>query len=268
MNMGSPAAKAGAVHPWLAPAWDAPRNVHALFTTRAGGVSRGARATLDLGAARLGDSDDVALVAENRRRLAGWLPAAPIWLRQVHGADVVIIDAGNAGDFRVDPPEADAAVTRTPGIVLSVRTADCLPVLLTDREGDVIGVAHAGWRGLAAGVLEATLAAMAVPRSEVLAWLGPAIGPTAFEVGRDVFDAFGGDAAPVNTCFAPRGNGKWLADLPALAQLRLEQAGVDCVRRSGQCTFSDAARYFSFRRERDTGRMGAFIWRDSRSANG
>ena len=248
--------------PWLAPAWNSPPHVQALCTTRAGGVSKGACATFDLGAARLADSEDPQSAAENRHRLAAWLPSEAIWLHQVHGTQVVMVDSNNADALRASPPIGDAAVTRAPGIVLNVRTADCLPVLFADRAGQVVAIAHAGWRGLAAGVLETTLAAMAVPPAEVLAWLGPAIGPTAFEVGQDVFDAFGRTDASVRACFARRNEGKWLADLPALAQLRLERAGVAQVVQSGMCTYSDPTRFFSYRRERATGRMGAFIWLD------
>jgi YfiH family protein len=247
-------------HPWLTPAWRAPANVRALVTTRAGGVSVGARATLDLGPARLGPDDDAAGIAENRRRVAAHLPAAPIWLHQVHGAGVVVVDPANAAALRAAPPTADAAVTRATSIVLCVRTADCLPVLLADRAGHVVGIAHAGWRGLAAGVIESTLAAMAVPPDQVRAWIGPGIGPRAFEVGRDVLAAFGAETGPAADHFVQRSDDKWMADLPALAQMRLDRAGVGDVVLSGACTYSDADRFFSFRRERDTGRMGAFIW--------
>jgi YfiH family protein len=261
MSSSAPSVRVEAqAHPWLTPTWQAPPNVRALVTTRAGGVSVGARATLDLGPARLGPDDDATGIAENRRRVATHLPASPIWLHQVHGAGVVVVDHANASALRATPPTADAAVTRETSIVLCVRTADCLPVLLADRAGHVVGIAHAGWRGLAAGVLEATLAAMAVPAAQVKAWIGPGIGPRAFEVGRDVLAAFGAEAGPAADHFVRRNDEKWMADLPALARLRLARAGVGDVVVYGACTYSDADRFFSFRRERDTGRMGAFIW--------
>jgi polyphenol oxidase len=162
--------------------------------------------------------------------------------------------------LRASPPTADAAVTRVPGVVLGVRTADCLPVLFADREGNVVGAAHAGWRGLAAGVLEATLRAMDVPPCNVTAWLGPAIGPRKFEVGRDVYDAFCAEDAAAVACFAPHRDGKWLADLYGLARHRLERAGVTAVAGGGHCTMSESARFFSFRGDKDTGRMATLVW--------
>jgi YfiH family protein len=177
------------------------------------------------------------------------------------------------------PPVADAAVTRARGIVLGVRTADCLPVLFADRAGTVVGAAHGGWRGLAAGVLEATVRAMGVPPREVVAWLGPAIGPHKFEVGRDVVDAFCGMDSAAAVCFAPLRDGtrlaadreeekwlaadreeKWLADLYAFARHRLGREGVTAIAGGGYCTMSEADRFFSYRRDKDAGRMATLIW--------
>jgi YfiH family protein len=234
--------------------------VLALATTRNGGVSVGARASLDIGAAVPERDVQHAAVIENRRRLAQFLPASPVWLSQVHGADVARIDGANVARLLASPPTADAAVTRIPGVVLGVRTADCLPVLFADRDGTVVGAAHAGWRGLAAGVLEATLRAMDAPPRNVAAWLGPAIGPRKFEVGGDVFAAFCDEDAAAAACFAPYCDGKWLADLYGLARLRLTRAGVTAITGGGQCTMTESARYFSFRGDRDTGRMATLVW--------
>ncbi len=245
---------------WIVPDWAAPSVVNALSTTRNGGISTGARASLDIGGAlppRDSNDDDV---RENRRRLAQFLPAAPIWLSQVHGTEVATIGADNASALSVAPPTADAAVTRTPGIVLGVRTADCLPVLFADRSGTAIGAAHAGWRGLAAGVLEATMRAMQTPARDIVAWLGPAIGPQKFEVGPDVFDAFCADDPAAVRLFAPRRNGKWLADLYGLAQLRLQRAGLAAFFGGGYCTMTDTERFFSYRGNKDTGRMATLAW--------
>jgi YfiH family protein len=242
-----------APHDWIVPDWPAPPNVRALVTTRTGGVSRGPYASFNLGA-RVGD--DPAAVEHNRAALRTHLPADPVWLQQVHGTDVV--DAESAGAF----PRADGAVARTRHSVCAVLTADCVPVLLTDRRGGVVAVAHAGWRGLAGGVIEATLARMAVPPGEVLAWLGPGIGPRAYEVGRDVYDAFVMREPAAASAFEPRREGKFGADLCALARLRIAAAGVSAVYGSGFCTYTDARRFYSYRRERMTGRFASLIWID------
>jgi YfiH family protein len=249
---------------WIVPEWPAPPGVHALSTTRRGGVSTGAAASMNLGlggAIRSGH-DDAQAVLENRRRLAALLPAAPAWLAQVHGANVAVLDPAAAAAARA--PSADAAVTRERGVVCAVLTADCLPVLFADRRGRAIGVAHAGWRGLAAGVLGATVAALealGAPARDLCAWLGPAIGPLAFEVGRDVRDAFAhADPGAVEACFAPHAEGKWRADLYALARRRLAAAGVADVRGGGFCTWRETERFYSYRRARDTGRMATLIW--------
>lgn len=249
---------------WIVPDWDAPASVGALVTTRNGGVSRGAAASLDLGPSHLeklasADRDAVLL---NRQRVHAFLPAPPIYVEQVHGNTVAIVTQANAAAARAQPPIADALVTRAPGVPLAVRVADCLPVLLASDDGAVIGAAHAGWRGLAAGVLEATVAAMRVEGTRLTAWLGPAIGPQAFEVGDDVRDAFvRGDNGAAN-CFRRHGEHKWLADLPALARARLACCGVHSVRASGACTYSDPTRFHSWRRDRTPARLAAYIWRD------
>jgi YfiH family protein len=250
---------------WIVPGWPAPAHVGAFSTTRSGGASAGPDATMDLrlpNAAQMSAEASAAL-AENRRRLDAFLPSPPVWLAQVHGARVAVLDAPGVAAARAAPPVADAAVTRERGIVCAVRTADCLPVLFADRAGTVVGAAHAGWRGLAAGVLEATVAALATlggaPR-DLVAWLGPAIGPAAFEVGRDVRDAFAASDPESIRSFAPAGDGKWLADLYALARRRLAAAGVHDVGGGGLCTVADAARFYSHRRARDAARMATLVW--------
>ena len=240
---------------WIVPDCPAPANVCALATTRSGGVSAGAYATMNLGR---GGRDDPAAVAENRRRFERFLPARPISLAQVHGAAVATLDRATTGS-----PTADAAVTREAGVVCAILTADCLPVLLTDRAGSAVGIAHAGWRGLAAGVLEATVDALArlgADADALLAWFGPAIGPAAFEVGADVHAAFCDTDPGAAVCFAPDRPGKWRADLYGLARRRLARVGVDRVHGGGYCTYADATRFFSYRRERDSGRMATAVW--------
>lgn len=236
---------------WFVPDWPAPARVHALQTTRCGGVSSGPYTSLNLGD-HVGD--DAAAVAANRALLGDRLPAPPLWLRQIHGTAVV--DAAQA----VAGAEADGALARQPGQVCVVMTADCLPVLLCDRAGTVVAAVHAGWRGLCAGIVEAAVAAMAVPESDMLAWLGPAIGPAAFEVGDEVRAAFVAHDPAAAVAFAPRGEGKWLADIYRLARQRLAAAGVAAVFGGGECTVADDQRWFSYRRDGTTGRMGTFIW--------
>ena len=238
---------------WIVPQWDAPAPVRALMTTRNGGVSATPYATLNLGASS-GDESDA--VVENRRRLREWLPAEPVWLRQVHGAAVAQLDASPPSSI----PVADAALTRHAGIVCAVLVADCMPVMLADRNATVIAIAHAGWRGLAAGVVRATIEKMNADPHEIVAWLGPAIGPRAFEVGADVHAAFCDVDAGAACAFAPLRTGKWHADLYALATRQLAHAGVRSIAGGGRCTFSEPARFFSFRRDGNTGRMAATIW--------
>jgi len=240
---------------WIVPEWPVPLRVQAFATTRNGGVSAGRHSTLNLGNAC---GDDPAAVAENRSRVQSFLPSTPVWLRQVHGNAVVKVASETLGAVRTSPAVADAAVTREPRVVLAVMVADCLPVLLADRSGRVIGVAHAGWRGLACGVLENVVAAMEAAPADIVAWLGPAIGQRAFEVGEDVVAAFGD--ADVSRYFEAARPGKWHADLYAIARARLDRDGVRVICGGGYCTFHDTARFFSHRRDRDTGRMAAFLW--------
>jgi YfiH family protein len=249
------------VHPdWIVPDWPAPPHVKALITTRAGGVSAGPYESFNIG---LSTGDDARAIEANRARLRTVLPREPRWLKQVHGARVV--DGDTNGNASVDRPEADACVARERGNVCAVLVADCLPVLFTDRAGTLVGAAHAGWRGLAGGVLENTVEALAASGArpeDVLAYLGPAIGPAAFEVGDDVYTAYTQSDPQSSAAFVPHGNGKWLADLFALARRALARSGVTAVYGGGLCTHSNPARFYSYRREKNTGRMGAFIWRE------
>ena len=235
----------------LIPDWPAPANVHALQTLRTGGCSPAPWDSLNLGD-HVGD--DPGRVAANRASLRERLPAEPLWLNQVHGTAAV--DAASAAQ-RV---AADAAFSRRLGTGCAVMTADCLPVLFCDRAGTVVAAAHAGWRGLLDGVLENTVAAMQVPPSELLVWLGPAIGPERFEVGDEVRAAFVSHAAAAALCFAAQGNGKWLADIYGLARQRLTMLGVTDISGGESCTVGDAGRYFSYRRDGVTGRMATLIW--------
>lgn len=233
--------------------WPAPPGVCSRLTTRRGGVSQGAYASFNLGD-HVGD--DPLAVAQNRARLARCLPAAPTWLHQVHGTQVVELPCPDGQGT----PQADAALTRRPGVVCAVLTADCLPVLFCDRDGSVVAAAHAGWRGLQAGVLEATVAAMACPASRLMAFLGPAIGSGFFEVGDEVRAAFVATDASAQAAFHPLGGGQWLADLYHLARRRLQALGLDAVFGGGACTFGEPERFFSYRRDRTTGRMASLIW--------
>lgn len=235
----------------LIPDWPAPKNVRALQTLRGGGGSPAPWAGLNLGD-HVGD--EPLRVAANRAALRTLLPAEPLWLQQVHGT--VAVDA----DFKVDSLQADAAFSRQAGHVCAVMTADCLPVLFCDRAGSVVAAAHAGWRGLLAGVLEQTIARMAVPSCELLAWLGPAIGPACFEVGDDVRTAFVEHDPSSAVAFAAHGPGKWLADIYGLGRLRLQRAGIHAISGGNLCTVSDPSRLFSFRRDGVTGRMASLIW--------
>lgn len=237
---------------WLEPTAPLAPGVRTLTTLRAGGVSAGAYAGLNLGG-RVGDAAEA--VGENRRRLrrALALPAAPLWLRQVHGTRVV------AGAEAGGEPEADAAVSAEEGRVLAVLSADCLPVVFAARASGRIAIAHAGWRGLAAGVLEAVLAALAVPAAAVGAWIGPGIGARHYEVGTQVHEAFAGSPG-AGRAFAGAGPGRWRCDLALLAAARLEAAGVGAVSASGCCTYTDAARFYSYRRDGATGRMATLVW--------
>ena len=236
----------------LQPDWALPAGVRALLTTREGGQSAAPFASFNLGAHV---SDDPSAVAANRARLRGFLPADPLWLSQVHGAAVV--DANMCEGV----PEADAALARSGGRVCAVLTADCLPVLLCDDDATVVAAAHAGWRGLAAGVLENSVRRMGVPPHRVRAWLGPAIGPGAFEVGDEVRAAFVATDPEAAAAFVARpAAGKWLADLFLLAHRRLLAAGVSRVSGGGACTVSAPAHFYSYRRDGVTGRFASLIW--------
>jgi len=211
----------------IVPDWPAPARVRALVTTR-------------------GEADPA-------------LPAAPAWLRQVHG--VAVVDAASAAG----EPEADASVARQPNAICVVKAADCLPVLLADDAGSVVGAAHAGWRGLSAGVIEATVEQMRVAPQSLIAWLGPAIGPTAYEVGSEVRDAFLTRDARAVSAFTPNRPGHWLLDLYAVARQRLAARGVTRVHGGGLCTYSDPQRFPSFRRDGTRERIAAFVWLESPS---
>jgi len=242
----------------LIPDWGgsefAPPGVRALVTLRVHpqGHSVAPYASFNL-AGHVGD--DPAAVAANRAQLRALLPAEPLWLNQVHGVAVADVAKASPGI------SADASVARAPGLVCAVLTADCLPLLLAARDGSVVAAAHAGWRGLADGVIEATVAAMRMPAGGLRAWLGPAIGPTAFEVGDEVRAAFCRHDARAAAAFDAHGAGKWLCDLYALARQRLAAVGVTQVSGGGLCTYSDAQRFYSYRRDGTTGRMASLIWR-------
>lgn len=278
---------------WITPDWPTPPGVKALSTLRGGGASEAPYQSLNLGD-HVGDAP--AAVAANRRalRAAAALPAEPDWLVQVHGARIRNLDEPGA---RTSSPEGapvdtaavttasghDGAVTRTPGRICAILTADCLPVLLAAEDGSAVGAAHAGWRGLAGGVIEAAVHALGVPPPALLAWLGPAIGPGAFEVGPEVREAFlaaaegaagagvagpgtagkGAHAASVAAAFAPNACGRFLADLYQLARLRLERLGITRIYGGGACTFTESAQYFSHRRDGRTGRQATLIWRET-----
>lgn len=240
---------------FLKPDWPAPPNVRAAMTTREGGCSTGPYASLNLGQ-RCGD--DAVAVTRNRARLmrALGLPREPQWLDQVHGCTVLQAPFDGSA-------EADGIWTQAPLTPCAVMTADCLPVLFCDVGGEVVAAAHAGWRGLAGGVLEAAVAALPVPPSTLLAWLGPAIGSTAFEVGPEVRAAFIERHAAARAAFTPgRRPDSFMADLYALARLRLADAGVVWVGGGDCCTHTESQRFFSYRRDGVTGRMAAMVWLD------
>lgn len=250
-----------APHPdWLVPDWHAP-GIGALMTTRQGGSSVAPFDSLNL---RLGVGDDPQAVARNQGLLADAIGARPVWLNQVHGASVVRLGAADAMP-RAPVHEADASFTTEPGVVCAVQVADCLPVLFAAPDGRAVGAAHAGWRGLALGVLEATLGAVCdaanCEPADVQVWLGACIGPSAFEVGPDVLAAFGTPTGSgASPRFVPRGAGKWLADLPGLARDRLGAAGARAVSGGAWCTVSEPSRFYSFRRDAVTGRLAAAVW--------
>ena len=250
-----------AAHPALLEAdWPAPPRVRACTTLRFGaGVSQPPFDAFNLGA-RCGD--DPAAVEANRAELVArfGLPSPPRWLQQVHGTGVARFDEGATAFSQHEEPQADAAVTSTPGVVLAILTADCLPVVFAADDGSEVAAAHAGWRGLAAGVLDATVAAMRASPDRLLAWLGPAAGPQAYEVGEEVFDAFVAEDAGAATAFAATRRGHWKVDLYALARRRLAMAGVERVHGGGLCTISDPQRFYSHRRDQRSGRMATLAW--------
>ena len=260
----------------IEPDWVAPAGVRAAFTLRAGGVSVAPYDSLNVGA-HVGDAP--AAVAENRHRVHALLglPAEPVWLQQVHGVEVADLDAlgragaglgtrraeaSDAGEAASAPDalRADAVVTRVSGRVCVIQVADCMPVLFAARDGSAVGAAHAGWRGLAGGVLEATLRDLGVAPGQLLAWLGPAISQEHFEVGDDVRAAFMSHDPAAASAFEANARGRWQCDLYTLARRRLAALGVRDVFGSGWCTFADAARFFSYRRDGQCGRMAALIW--------
>jgi len=235
---------------WLIPDWPAPAGVKACVTTRAGGVSLAPFDSLNLGD-HVDDSAEA--VAENRRRLTEHFSIQPAWLQQVHGIAVAHADPSCVAT-------ADASWSATPGIACAAMTADCLPALFCDRAGTRVAAAHAGWRGLAAGVLEATLDSLAVPPADVLVWLGPAIGPQAFEVGAEVREVFVQQLPESAQAFVPSRNaGRFMADIYVLARLRLAVRGVTAVYGGGFCTVTDP-RFYSYRRSPRTGRFASLVW--------
>ena len=242
---------------WLVPDWRAPKRVRAFVTTRAGGVSAGEFESMNLGSS---SGDDAANVARNRLIVREQLPSMPRWMKQVHGTDVAQLDRLGESDV----PIADAAVTSQPGRVAVVLTADCMPLFLCDEAGEHVAVVHAGWRGMAAGVIESTVRVIGAAPSQLMAWMGPTIGPSAFEVGPEVREAFVAHDPDAREAFRSHKSGKFMADLYALARQRLGGVGVRSVSGGGFCTFTDTARFFSYRRAKASGRMGAFIWLEPR----
>lgn len=241
------------------PDWPAPPNIKAIQTTRIGGFSKGPYQSLNLGD-HVGD--DPLIVAANRQLLTQFVPTEPVWMRQVHGTQV--IDAALASCL----PEADAAFARAPETVCCVMTADCLPILLCDHTGSVVAAVHAGWRGLLNGVIETAVVSMQASPPDLMAWLGPAIGSGAFEVGDEVRTAFVDVDENSRHAFAALENGKWLADIYLLARQRLAAMGVNEIYGGDFCTYSDATRFFSYRRDQVTGRMATLIWRAKNNAAG
>jgi hypothetical protein len=239
---------------WILPEWPAPPEVRALSTQRRGGVSAAPFESLNLGA-HVGDSH--AAVGENRRRLrsAARLPAEPVWLSQQHGT--YVLDLDGAHDAAAG---ADASFTSRPGRVCAILTADCMPVLLASDSGAGVAAAHAGWRGLAAGVIEATVRALALPPQSLLAWLGPAIGPAHFEIGAEVREELLRADPRAEAAFVGNARGRYMADLAALARRRLEGLGIARIYGGGACTYAAPEEYFSYRRDGRTGRQATLIW--------
>ncbi|GAB7563011.1 peptidoglycan editing factor PgeF [Methylobacillus methanolivorans] len=235
----------------IIPDWPAPPNVRALQTTRQGGISQAPYNSFNLG---MHVADEPLDVAANRQRLNRYVPTEPVWLNQVHG--ITVVDASTASCV----PDADAAFARTRHTVCAVMTADCLPVLLCDKAGTIVAAVHAGWRSLLDGVIEATVLEMGKPGDQLLAWMGPAIGPDSFEVGDEVREAFLARDPQAVKAFKPTSAGKWLGDMFMLGRQRLATMGVTNIYGGGLCTYQDAERFFSFRRDQATGRMASLIW--------
>jgi len=235
----------------IIPDWPAPVQVKALQTTRLGGISSAPYDSFNLGD-HVGDAP--LAVARNRMLLNHLLPSEPVWLEQAHGT--LVANADNAGCL----PQADACIARHRAAVCAVMTADCLPVLLCDKQGSVVGAAHAGWKGLAAGIIEATVQAMSIAPQNLMAWLGPAISQDAFEVGEEVRDIFMKYDSQTASAFIPGQSGKWFADIYALARLRLNALGITQIYGGNYCTYRESEKFFSYRRDGMTGRMGTFIW--------
>jgi YfiH family protein len=248
---------------WLVPEWDAP-GVGAVMTTRAGGVGKAPFDSLNV---RDGLGDEAAAVAENQRRLVEAIGSVPVWLKQVHGAAVVSLTSAS-GWSEAAVHSADACVTTEPGVVCAIQVADCLPVLFAAPGARGVAAAHAGWRGLAAGVLESSVGALCESArcepGELQAWLGACIGPRRFEVGPDVLEAFGADPLGESPAFVPFRPGKWHANLPLLARERLRATGLRSISGGDWCTVEAPSRFFSFRRDGVTGRMAAAIWIERR----
>jgi polyphenol oxidase len=235
---------------FIIPDWPAPANVKALQTTRVGGVSSGKYASLNLGDHV---KDNPQHVAYNRQLLSPFVPSEPVWLQQVHG--IRVIDASIASCIE----SADASFSQRKDVVCVTMTADCLPVLLCDKAGTAVAAIHAGWRSLCDGVIEETVGAMPIESSQLMAWLGPAIGPDAFEVGGEVREQFIAQDAQAEAAFRPHA-AKWLGDLYAIAKQRLHRLGIQQIYGGGRCTYNEPDTFFSFRRDSDTGRMGTLIW--------
>lgn len=248
---------------WITPDWPAPPQVKAISSCRSGGVSQSPYQSLNLGN-HVGD--DPQAVATNRTRLRQQLnlPAEPYWLEQQHGCSVCNLDQIAE---QTNPPVADAAMTSQPGKVCAVLTADCLPILLCDRSGYQVAVVHAGWRGFIAGVIETTVAQFHCPSSDLIVWLGPAIGPQQFEVGDEVYQQFVDWHQQAAIAFTPTRPGHWLADLYQLARQRLQQANVVQISGGDHCTFSEPERFFSYRRDGITGRTATLIWIDEQGVS-
>jgi len=241
---------------WIQANWPAATQVHAVTTTRVGGFSLAPYDSLNL-ATHVGDKPE--LVEKNRRKVTKALsmPSAPIWLRQVHGPAVVEANESNLAR------EADGSYTRSPGVVCAVLTADCLPIFLCDEAGQQVAVLHAGWKGLHAGVIASCIKEFAASPESIMVWLGPAIGPEAFEVGKDVYTAFTLIDSGFAECFVPCAENKWLANIYALATRLLNRSGVTSIHGGRYCTYTEPDNFFSYRRDGQCGRMASLIWMDA-----